>query len=279
LLTNSMRNIIGTTEVEPARFEFETLLPFGTCREVCDCLGRSLVSWDGHGTVHILCLNFVDIQFSGGQLRRPNSIWKAVSKEISMLPSHVMKLMTARYPDIEIPPQTVSRPSETVSDGQTVRDHPPSTGTERSGTERSTLYVLPSDEEVQKFAAAWPGEPASGVPPMPAAWVDAWLARILARSGTESFPVQWQRAIVAGWRKDFRSGNVGGEFASSKNPGMWEMTKRLEALKGQRANHPANEQSAAFAGEPTADEEEEYDRLVREIRDLEKQIGGMQPPG
>ncbi len=128
----------------------------------------------------------------------------------------------------------------------------------------SVVAECPSDQEVQDFTASWVGEPASGVPAMDKAWVDRWLARMTARSG--DWPRDWRRAIIAAWRTDFRAGSVNG---SGKPATTWEIKQKIESLQGKLAKHPGNRESSFCVGEPSAEEEDEVEKIKKEISRLE----------
>lgn len=57
-----------------------------------------------------------------------------------------------------------------------------------------------------------------------------------------------------------------------KTAGAWEIKQRLDALRAQAQNHPANEASSAWVGEPTEDEGVEYDQLREKIAAAEKEL-------
>lgn len=134
---------------------------------------------------------------------------------------------------------------------------------------------VPSDNEVLTFATTWPGEPASGAPKMDPAWVAAWLARMNARSG--DWPANWQRALIAAWRTDFRTWsphrqtNQTGQGAKNgeKPRTPWELKQRLDALREQERQHPANEEGAAFLGSATDEETAELETIRAELRQLQ----------
>jgi hypothetical protein len=129
--------------------------------------------------------------------------------------------------------------------------------------------VIPGDQEVLDFGAAFPGEPSSGAPMMPKAFVEKWLARMNARSG--GWPLDWKRALVAEWRKEFRTWGKGGNTKSGGAFSVLDLKTRKQALDEQIAKHPANPEGAGW-GEPSPEEEEEFDVLKAERRTVEKQL-------
>jgi hypothetical protein len=63
--------------------------------------------------------------------------------------------------------------------------------------------IVPPDDEVLAFAAAWPGRPAEGVPPViPPDYVFNWLAWRRSPKGG-GFPSDWKRDITFRWSGRF----------------------------------------------------------------------------
>lgn len=72
-----------------------------------------------------------------------------------------------------------------------------------------------SDDAVIAFGKKYPGEPATGTPgPMASSWVTEFLSKI---NGRREWPRDWQRYMVACWRKEWRHFNVSGSKPSSGN--------------------------------------------------------------
>ena len=113
-----------------------------------------------------------------------------------------------------------------------------------------------SDEAVFAFADSWPGEMASGTPPMPREWVEQWLARI---NGRREWPGRWQRCLVAQWRADWRGYVPKVGIGNGKNaPGL---SANVEAIASQK-------KIAALA--------EEEDALTYELNALAQ--ANIEPP-
>lgn len=132
----------------------------------------------------------------------------------------------------------------------------------------SVVAECPSDGEVQEFSASWVGEPTSGTPAMDREWVLRWLSRMNARSG--DWPRDWRRAMIAAWRTDFRAGSTNG---NGKPATTWELRQALDVLKGKLAKHPGNRDSSFCIGDPTEEEEQEVEKIKKEISRLEGLVG------
>ncbi len=66
----------------------------------------------------------------------------------------------------------------------------------------SSSVVIPDDSDVLTFSRAWPGDLAMGAPPgIPDAWAMDWIDFQFKK---RKFPVQWQRALVNDFKRDFR---------------------------------------------------------------------------
>lgn len=74
-----------------------------------------------------------------------------------------------------------------------------------------------------------------------------------------------ERALLTGRRRGM---GKNGE----KSESTWESVQRLERLREQLAQHPANENSTAFVGEPTEDERTDLEELQRKIVECEKRL-------
>jgi hypothetical protein len=103
---------------------------------------------------------------------------------------------------------------------------------------REEAGFCPADSEVLAFAAAWPGELATGTPgPIQAAFAEAWLARMLGRN---QFPPRWQRALVADWRTASRPGTfaaapTGGQSMQKNGAALVASSKRLDVVRRELA--------------------------------------------
>ena len=73
--------------------------------------------------------------------------------------------------------------------------------------EESPVGTVPTDEEVLKFGATWPGEPASAIPAvMESAWVSKWLA--WSKSDRKTFPLDWKADMLRRYRSDWIDGKI-----------------------------------------------------------------------
>ena len=138
---------------------------------------------------------------------------------------------------------------------------------ERSGEEVSTTSTsirmsehsgveIPSDAEVFAYAAAWPGEPASAAPPMPAEWVAGWLKQMNGR--VVGWPLDWRRSLRATWRVEFR---VWMGLSGKNGRGA------LVELRKKWGEHPANPESMYYRPDCPA-------ALVLEGEKMKRELGG-----
>ena len=92
-----------------------------------------------------------------------------------------------------------------------------------------------SDDVVIAFGQKYPGELASGTPgPMAAEWVAEFLSKI---NGRREWPRDWQRYMVACWRREWRNFNVSNSKprsgnSSEKNSGA--VSANVEAIEKAR---------------------------------------------
>jgi hypothetical protein len=78
---------------------------------------------------------------------------------------------------------------------------------------------------------------ASGTPPFQTDWVIGWLAQI---NGRREWPGRWQRAMIASWRRDWRSHVPGNGVGHGKNAApvsasvaVIDRQKKLKALEDE----------------------------------------------
>jgi predicted transposase YbfD/YdcC len=299
LWSNPGRNVIGLSLLEPKQFEDQARVPVDVCLSLLSPLKGLVVSWRGYKglegasngpeLIHMLVVSFIGDVFEGNALKPPSNLYKGICNAVERLPEQPRLIMLQNYPflakDLRKPLQA---PSRDLSEEAPSRDLEKKKEKEKEKEKESC--TLSTDAEVIEWAAAWPGEPASGAPTMDPQWVFDWLARMRSRSGPDSFPVNWKLAIVAAWRSAFRTHGLGGgpvngrsgaqgwqKNGVKKQPTVWELKTQLEALQDRIAEHPANEQSASFISDQvTTDEEEELGRLQKEMRDLRVQLSEAQ---
>lgn len=123
------------------------------------------------------------------------------------------------------------------------------------------------------WATQWLGEPASGTPPMPQDYVVHWLAMANQRSRVMA---NWQRALVAAWRKDWRTWNVNGAAgviaaARPVSPEMrrLDITRQIEAVKAAIEKSPANSMGVWNAAEPTDEDRQKLAKMRTRKKELE----------
>jgi hypothetical protein len=133
--------------------------------------------------------------------------------------------------------------------------------------------TIPPDGEVLNFAVKWPGEAASGTPKMPVEFVREWLAKMNGR--TVGWPLLWDRALVAEWRSKHATwGKKRVNGTKNGAPNMLDLKTQLQAIERRMVTHPANEESATFGGQVTAEEQAEFDNLVKMKGEIERKLRG-----
>ena len=154
----------------------------------------------------------------------------------------------------------------------------------RLGEEAGRFTYRVQANDVEAFAAAYPGEPASGAPPLHSPEARRWLRRWFdfrdnsRRGGWDSLR-DWKKALEAEWRREFRtviekkpaSPSVRTDAGTG---GVWALKQRLDAVRAEIAEHPAREGSRAYAGDGLVTPEMEADlaRLRKETAELEGAI-------
>lgn len=92
----------------------------------------------------------------------------------------------------------------------------------------------------------------------------------------------WQAAVTrtfTRWRADGSPKECGKNGSTGKNGGgVWAIQQRLGALRDREKNHPANDQSSAWCGEPTNAEADDLEKVRRQIRECELQLAGIATP-
>lgn len=116
-----------------------------------------------------------------------------------------------------------------------------------------------SDEEIMAWGKMWAGEMATGAPPVHPDWLAAMLAKL---NGRKDWPRDWQRWLIAEWRKDFRTfkPKSGGSISAKPDAGTGE-DKKNAALNGRTAPQARYEISQAL---------EEVRRRLAEDYELQK---------
>lgn len=136
-----------------------------------------------------------------------------------------------------------------------------------------------SFEEVRDFIQKWPGEPASGTPPVTEDFAVVWMTKALRTLRGRS---NWQRILVADWRAECRGlGRIlparwepsgAGEEARrgrSEVGRQLALQRLLEHLTEAIETHPANILSSSYREDCTGEQRAELKRL-RERRNVVK---------
>jgi hypothetical protein len=133
--------------------------------------------------------------------------------------------------------------------------------------------TIPPDGEVLNFAVKWPGEPASGTPKMPIEFVREWLAKMNGR--TVGWPLQWDRALISEWRSKHATWGKK-RVNGSKNgaPNILDLKTQLQAIDRRLVTHPANEESATFGGQCSAEEHADFENLLKMKGEIERKLRG-----
>ena len=161
---------------------------------------------------------------------------------------------------------------------------PPGTGRKpSSGRKKSEAAqpgfgaVLPTDEEVFAFGAAYPGNLALGIgPQIPKKWLAGWIA-YWSEPRRGAFPQDWRRNLLAKYRADWlaKHPNTWPEGASGRPGSILDLKTRLAELRDQAASHPTNPDSNNYDPELAKDPEvrkagaalrAEICRVVEEMR-------------
>lgn len=143
-------------------------------------------------------------------------------------------------------------------------------------TNRESLNSVegPSLEAVLKFASEYPGNPARNVPPViPESWArDHYHIRTFDK---RDWAPAWQEAMVSLFENQYCDGNskARGQVKNSKRGwSVWELKQVLEQLKKCAANHPANENSAAYTSDVPEEEKADYEQILKKIEVIETKI-------
>ncbi|MBF8281288.1 MAG: hypothetical protein HW378_203 [Anaerolineales bacterium] len=294
-LTNGQRNSVGYFVASRRQFAFDSSKPFETLEDLTSVFRTGIVADVQDGQLRIWLRHFIKHQFPGNSWASNARITKHLVSQIQELPEPFFSELIKEYPKLKESLFESNRtPRPNLSQGEPSSPslseelhRAEQSRTEQNRTEQKEGGVgegraegppakpqsrevgIPSDAEVFEFGRTWPGEPASGAPLMPEEWVAVWLGKMNGR--VVGWPQDWRRAIVAGWRCEFRGWLVGGQ----KKNGVWQLTQKIEALRREVARHPANETSAAWSGEPTMQEEDELALMRQTLTAVERELAGV----
>lgn len=144
-------------------------------------------------------------------------------------------------------------------------------GEGESGLNGSETYRgdVPSDAEILAWAPQWPGEPASGAPPMPVEWVCQWIPKIHRRQRPWT---DWKRVIVAEWRAEFRQWGQTGSAAPARAVApeikRLDLTRQIEAVEGAIAHSPANSLCASWRTDCSDGDRENLKKMRARLKEL-----------
>lgn len=157
--------------------------------------------------------------------------------------------------------------------------HQPS-GTKTAAAIGDGAVEWPSEETVLEFARSYPGSMAKGIPArIPDRWSKKYWGWLTFR--LKKWTADWKTEIYWRFEMEWQDGvyltreKTAAETSGANGGGVWANTRRLELLKKRAANHPANELSAAYLGDPTKEDWDDYEKLKEEIQHCEKQITGV----
>lgn len=280
LKTNARCSNIGYQIVSRRKFRDETCLEVESLTNLFKTLPDHFSFDTENDKLRVLIVGFLGEQWSPGQFSKQNNISLSFCKLLDELPEQFRSVLLDSYKTLaslyqvfkngQWKSQSLPRPSPVSTQRQVQCSEvqcssPPSFS---GGAE------IPDDAEIFRFADAWPGELATGAPLLPREFVEDWLKRMNGR--TVGWPLDWRRALVADWRATFRTWQKNG----AKNGGLkpWEIKTTAEALQRQIAEHPANEDSSAYAGEDVTEaQQSELTALRDQQRRLSRQMGGVTP--
>ena len=120
-----------------------------------------------------------------------------------------------------------------------------------------------SDEVVIAFGESFPGEPASGAPKMPQAWVFEFLKKL---NGRREWPRNWQAFMVSCWRTDHRTYQQTGHTPETKKTGASPAQQRFELsqeLEGIQARLDAAYETATTPDPGDVAREREIHQLLK----------------
>lgn len=300
LITNRSTNNIGFVVVSRREFTHDTGSPFEVLEGLLKALPRAFVATVEDGQLKVWIRKFIAHQWAPGELADKSHIRKHLLGLAARLPKAFREPFAQEYKalaralewlnsDEASPLASPTKPHASPLEG-------PSSPLQGARAEQSRAENLsggsggipdaqaPSWKEVEAFAAAYPGDLATGAPPFQSQEARTWLRRWFdfrdnsRRSGWDSLR-DWKKALEAEWRREFRgvfekkaaSPNVRTDAGSG---GVWALKQRLDAVRTEIAEHPAREGSRAYAGDGlvTPEMEADLDRLRKEAAELERRI-------
>lgn len=139
----------------------------------------------------------------------------------------------------------------------------------------------PSLEQVIEFGNEYAGNPAKDIP---AKIPESWAANYYGwrTFTTKCWSANWKEEMIFRFERNWLDGEKrargqiqqkqpGGE-GQKKSGDTWVLKQRLEQLKKRAQEHPANENSSSRWGEASAADQEDYQKLLDEIRKCEEQL-------
>lgn len=139
----------------------------------------------------------------------------------------------------------------------------------------------PSQDDVLLEASKYPGSMARGIPAkIPAAWALDWWGYCTFRR--QQFSPHWPTEFVFRFERDWQDGHAKARGITPVNGakrelGVWELKQVLEELKKRAADHPANENSAAYLSDVSPEERLDYQNLQTKIRQTEQALAEKTP--
>lgn len=255
LITNDDISPAGVTHVRKAKFSFDTGMPFGALDECLKALPRAFKRFGDM----VWSVNFIRHQWNEQTLTTNNSA-RAVCRSIMELRNpEIRSAILAEYPDLrdvlsDMFNERAPKPSQGVGN--------PQSGVVQSGTRKKGKGVgkgIPSDEEVENWAAKWPGQPASGLDgPIPPEVVASFLDRF--NGSSYGWPPDWQRALVSHYRKASAPPEKNGAKNSGTVSASVSSIDRRKQLEAARASLAEKEQQ----------QEEDRDVLNKPLADRKK---------
>lgn len=296
LITNQATNNIGFVAVSRRGFTHDTGAPFDTLEGLLKALPRAFVTELVDGRLHIWIRHFIRHQWTPGELSRKSNIFRHLVSLAAQLPEQFRQALSCEYP-------ALARGLSDMMNGEKSQEwaskglQAPRAEQSRAENSRAEQNVLeggagetaeaPSLAEVEAWAATWPGEPATGAPPIDPDWLRDWFAfRDNSRtSGWDRFR-DWRRLAISDWRKQFRAwpakkagGGSGGPGARTPagGSGVWAMKQRVEAVRKAIAEHVANRNSSAYVVDAAVTPElaAELKKLREEESEIERRLAGQ----
>lgn len=264
VLTNDNITPAGVQKLNRIKFELERKKPFDSLLQALAGLPRAFKRYGPDGSF-LWSVNFIRHQWRASTLAS-NNMAKAIYKSIIDLPDPTLIADILReYPQLR----------DALADKGDESPSKPFGALRRAGVGKDRYDKvqgkgagkgIPDDAEVIEWAAAWPGQPATGLDgPIP----DAIVARCLARwdGSTYGWPPNWQRALISAYREALTGGSEKNGAKKNSSPN-WV---RVRDIKERLSQIDREENALRLSGLRLEDETD------TERRALEIELARLEP--